>query len=45
MKQDSKKVGAALVVGGGVAGMQSSLDLANSGFKVYLLDSSPFFSF
>ncbi|MCK4348388.1 MAG: CoB--CoM heterodisulfide reductase iron-sulfur subunit A family protein, partial [Thermoplasmatales archaeon] len=41
MKQDSKKVGAALVVGGGIAGMQSSLDLANSGFKVYLLDSSP----
>jgi len=41
MKQDSKKVGAVLVVGGGIAGMQSSLDLANSGFKVYLLDSSP----
>ncbi len=35
------KVGAVLVVGGGIAGMQSSLDLANSGFKVYLLDSSP----
>jgi len=38
---DDKKVGAVLVVGGGIAGMQSSLDLANSGFKVYLLDSSP----
>ena len=45
MKQQDKKqddiVGAVLVVGGGIAGMQSSLDLANSGFKVYLLDSSP----
>ena len=37
----SKKVGAVLVVGGGIAGMQSSLDLANSGFKVYLVDTAP----
>jgi heterodisulfide reductase subunit A len=37
----SKKVGAVMVVGGGIAGMQSSLDLADSGFKVYLLDKSP----
>jgi heterodisulfide reductase subunit A len=35
------KVGAVLVVGGGIAGMQSSLDLADSGFKVYLLDTKP----
>ncbi len=35
------KVGAVLVVGGGVAGIQASLDLADSGFKVYLLDDSP----
>ncbi len=35
------KVGAVLVIGGGIAGMQSSLDLADSGFKVYLLDKSP----
>ncbi|MCX5682590.1 MAG: FAD-dependent oxidoreductase, partial [Planctomycetota bacterium] len=34
-------VGAVLVCGGGIAGMQASLDLANSGFKVYLLESSP----
>jgi heterodisulfide reductase subunit A len=32
------KVGAVLVVGGGVAGIQASLDLADSGFKVYLVD-------
>jgi heterodisulfide reductase subunit A len=36
----AKKVGAALVVGGGIAGIQASLDLADSGFKVYLLDES-----
>ena len=35
------KVGAVLVVGGGIAGIQASLDLADSGFKVYLLDESP----
>src|SRR5512142_39328 len=35
------KVGAVLVVGAGIGGMQASLDLAESGFKVYLLDKSP----
>src|SRR5512137_2424541 len=35
------KVGAVLVVGAGIGGMQSSLDLAESGFKVYLTDSGP----
>ncbi len=33
-------IGAALVVGGGIAGMQSSIDLANSGYYVYLLEKS-----
>jgi heterodisulfide reductase subunit A len=37
----TKTVGAVLVMGGGIAGMQSSLDLADSGFRVYLLDKSP----
>jgi heterodisulfide reductase subunit A-like polyferredoxin len=32
-------VGAVLVVGGGIAGMQASLDLADQGFRVYLVDS------
>lgn len=36
-----EKVGAVLVVGGGVSGIQASLDLADSGFKVYVLDQSP----
>jgi len=34
-------VGAVLVCGAGVTGIQAALDLAGSGFKVYLLDSSP----
>ncbi len=37
-KSDDKKIGAVLVQGGGIAGVQASLDLANSGFKVYLVD-------
>ncbi|AKG54056.1 Cob--CoM heterodisulfide reductase subunit A [Dehalogenimonas sp. WBC-2] len=38
---DKTKVGAALVVGGGVGGMQAALDLAEAGIKVYLLDEAP----
>jgi heterodisulfide reductase subunit A len=30
-----------VVIGGGIAGIQASLDLANRGFKVYLLEKSP----
>jgi len=30
-----------LVVGGGIAGIQASLDLANAGFRVYLVEKSP----
>jgi len=32
--------GAVVVVGGGIAGMQASLDMANSGFHVYLVEKS-----
>lgn len=35
------KVGAVMVVGAGVSGIQAALDLANSGFKVYLVDKAP----
>ncbi len=35
---DNKKIGAVLVQGGGIAGIQAALDLANSGFKVYLVE-------
>jgi heterodisulfide reductase subunit A len=34
-------VGAILVVGGGISGIQSALDLADTGFKVYLVEKSP----
>jgi NADH:ubiquinone oxidoreductase subunit E len=37
----NNKVGSVLVVGGGIAGMQASLDLAESGFKVYLVEEGP----
>ena len=40
-KKEPKKVGAVLVIGGGIAGIQASLDLAESGQKVYLLENSP----
>jgi heterodisulfide reductase subunit A len=30
-----------MVVGGGIAGMQAALDLANSGYYVYLIEKSP----
>ena len=32
--------GAVMIVGGGIAGMQSALDLANSGYYVYLVETS-----
>lgn len=39
---DKKNIkGSALVLGGGIAGIQASLDLADAEFKVYLVDSSP----
>jgi heterodisulfide reductase subunit A len=38
---EKDKIGSVMVVGGGITGMQSSLDLANSGYYVYLVESSP----
>ena len=37
----TSKHGSVLVIGGGIAGIQSALDLADSGFKVYLVESKP----
>jgi heterodisulfide reductase subunit A-like polyferredoxin len=39
LEQSSQPIGAVMVVGGGIAGMQASLDLAEQGFKVYLVES------
>jgi len=38
MAQD--QIGSVMVVGGGIAGIQTALDLANSGYYVYLLERS-----
>lgn len=40
-KDNSKTIGSVMVVGGGITGMQSALDLADSGYYVYLIEQSP----
>ncbi len=37
----AKNFGDVMVVGGGVSGIQASLDLATAGFKVYLVEKTP----
>ncbi len=39
--QVGSNFGDVLVVGGGISGIQASLDLAGAGFKVYLVDKGP----
>ena len=36
-----EKIGAVAVIGGGIGGMQAALDLADQGYKVYLVDRRP----
>jgi len=36
----NKTSGAVMVVGAGIAGMQSAIDLANSGYYVYLVEKN-----
>jgi heterodisulfide reductase subunit A len=38
---EKKNFGDVMVVGGGISGIEASLDLANAGFKVYLVEKSP----
>jgi heterodisulfide reductase subunit A len=38
---ESRNFGDVMVVGGGISGVQASLDLAAAGFKVYLVDKAP----
>lgn len=40
MTDKDKPVGSVMVVGGGIAGMQATLDLADSGYFVYLVEKS-----
>jgi len=34
-------IGSVIVVGGGITGMQSAIDLADSGYYVHLVEKSP----
>jgi len=34
-------IGAVMVVGGGIAGMQAAIDAADSGYYVYLVERTP----
>jgi heterodisulfide reductase subunit A len=34
------KTGSVMVIGGGISGMQAALDLADSGFYVYLIEKT-----
>jgi len=36
-----KKVGAVAVIGGGIGGMETAISLAESGYKVYLVEKNP----
>jgi heterodisulfide reductase subunit A-like polyferredoxin len=36
-----QRLGSVLIVGGGITGMQAALDLADSGYYVYLVERSP----
>jgi heterodisulfide reductase subunit A len=41
MTTADRNIGDVLIVGGGISGIQAALDLANSGFRVFLVDKSP----
>jgi heterodisulfide reductase subunit A len=41
VSQNQDVHGSVVVVGGGIAGMQSALDLADAGYYVYLVERSP----
>jgi heterodisulfide reductase subunit A2 len=40
-RMEDSLFGDVMVVGGGISGIQASLDLATSGFKVYLVEKAP----
>jgi heterodisulfide reductase subunit A len=40
-QRNGQPQGAVIVIGGGISGMQAALDMANSGFYVYMVEKSP----
>lgn len=40
-EKKGKKIGSVMVIGAGIAGMQAALDIADAGYYVHLVDSSP----
>ena len=38
---NKNKIGSITIAGGGIAGIQAALDIAQSGFKVYLVEEKP----
>ena len=41
VEMSNNTIGSVMVVGAGIAGMQTALDLANSGYYVYLIEKTP----
>lgn len=41
MAGNRAQIGSVMVLGGGIAGIQAALDLANSGYYVYLVEQTP----
>ena len=40
-KKNNDILGSVMVVGGGITGLQSALDLAETGYYVYLVEKTP----
>lgn len=41
MADNIAQIGSVMVLGGGITGIQAALDLANSGYYVYLVEKTP----
>ena len=41
LTQNKEKIGSITIVGSGIAGIQTALDIANSGFKVHVIEEKP----
>src|SRR5210317_1544041 len=41
LTQTTEKIGSISIVGSGIAGIQTALDIANSGFRVHVIEEKP----